>query len=151
MWFYVPWLGFWKLISGTNEEPVTPTLLQQLLGLLQQAQQQQRPVTYRQLIEQLDLPAPKIQSLAHLLEQLAVHDARQGWPMRSVLVISQTSLKLPRQGFFDFLVEQKILAEMNETQQQGWHSQELARVYAFSYPGERLCFGGNGELNSVTG
>lgn len=140
------------MISGTNEEPVTLILLQQLLGLLQQAQQQQRPVTYRQLIEQLDLPAPKIQSLAHLLEQLAVHDARQGWPMRSVLAISQTSLKLPRQGFFDFLFEQKILAQqMNETQQQGWHSHELARVYAFSYPGERLCFGGNGELNSVTG
>lgn len=139
------------LISGTNEEQVTQSVLQHLLRLLQQAQQQQRPVTYRQLLEQLDLPAPKMQSLARVLEQLAVHDAQQGWPMRSVLVISQTSLKLPRQGFFDFLIEQKILAQMNEAQQQSWYQHELARVYAFSYPGEKLCFGGNGEPSSVTG
>lgn len=109
---------------------VTPKLQQ----LLHQAQQQRQTLTYRQLAEQLNLPAPKIQSLARMLEQLVVYDVQQGWPLRSAIVVSQTSLGLPRQGFFDFLFEQKILPDKSPAQQQSWHAHELQRVYAFNYP-----------------
>ena len=56
-----------------------------LLGALEDTRRQRHLVTYRALIERLDLPAPAMQTLALALEHLAALDARAQRPLRSAL------------------------------------------------------------------
>lgn len=108
-----------------------------LLEQLEQARQRGELLTYRQLMEVLALPTPRMQSLARLLEQLAEQDARQGWPLRSALVVSQTDSNLPRPGFFQHLAEAGIMPEPADlAAAELWHAQEVRRVFEFSYQGE---------------
>lgn len=72
---------------------------QGLLGELEAARQQRHLVTYRALIERLQLPTPAMQTLVAALEHLAALDARAEQPLRSALVISQGASRLPRPGF----------------------------------------------------
>lgn len=110
--------------------------LQLLLEQLDVARQQRHTLTYRQLLDVLPLPAPGMQHLARLLEQLGEHDARQGWPLRSALVVSQAGSNLPRSGFFQHLAEAGIIGMPgDETAARHWHEQELLRVFTFSYQG----------------
>lgn len=60
-----------------------------LLGELDLARRQRHLLTYRALIERLQLPSPAMQTLTAALEYLAVLDARAEQPLRSSLVISQ--------------------------------------------------------------
>ena len=67
---------------------------QGLLGELEAARQQRHLVTYRALIERLQLPTPAMQTLVAALEHLAALDARAEQPLRSALVISQGASQL---------------------------------------------------------
>ncbi len=72
-----------------------------LLGELDQARRQRHLLTYRALLERLQLPSPAMQTLTAALEHLAALDARAEQPLRSSLVISQGASRLPRTGFFE--------------------------------------------------
>ncbi len=74
-----------------------------LLGELDLARRQRHLLTYRALIERLQLPSPAMQTLTAALEYLAVLDARAEQPLRSSLVISQGASRLPRTGFLSAL------------------------------------------------
>jgi len=73
---------------------------QGLLSELDLARRQRHLLTYRALLERLQLPSPAMQTLTAALEYLAVLDARAEQPLRSSLVISQGASRLPRTGFF---------------------------------------------------
>ncbi|HHX34251.1 MAG TPA: hypothetical protein GX719_03165 [Gammaproteobacteria bacterium] len=106
-----------------------------LLKLLRVTQQQGQVITYRQVIEQLLLPAPSVRRLALALEQLALADHARGWPLRSALVVSQARPAHPQLGFIQ-CVEQLGLFQgvIEESSVAAWLDAELARVYSFSYP-----------------
>lgn len=106
-----------------------------LLALLAQTQQQRGVLTYRQVIEQLQLPAPSVRRLARALEQLAAVDHAQHRPLRSALVVSQAKPAHPQLGFMQWVQQlgrfQGVIDEPNVA---AWLEAELAQVYAFSYP-----------------
>ena len=60
-----------------------------LLLEIEDARRQRHLLTYRALIERLQLPTPAMTTLTAALEHLASLDARSGRPLRSSLVISQ--------------------------------------------------------------
>lgn len=106
-----------------------------LLELLAAAQQQRRVVTYRQVIEQLELPAPSVRRLALALEQLAQTDHKQAWPLRSALVVSQARPAHPQLGFIQCVQKLgRFQGEIDEPSVAAWLAAELERVYLFSYP-----------------
>jgi len=106
---------------------------QGLLDELESARQQRQVVTYRALIERLQLPSPAMQVLAAALEMLAAQDARDGLPLRSALVVSQGATRLPREGFF--ICAQRLGRFCAETGSPvAWHSAEVARVFESEYP-----------------
>lgn len=114
--------------------PLNNPLAQQmseLLVVLTQAAQQERTLTYRQLITELALPVPAMQRLTYLLEQLTQRDWLQQQPLRSALVVSQRPPYLPKQGWFSFL--QQLDAELtfvDSVEQAAWHQTQLQQVYA---------------------
>lgn len=101
-----------------------------LLERLALAQQARELLTYRQLIDALQLATPSMRRLTHALESLAAWDAQQERPLRSVLVVSQRAPALPRQGFFEYLKHNGLLGEHVDTAL--WHAQECERVYQFN-------------------
>lgn len=106
-----------------------------LLKLLAATQRQHGVITYRQIIEQLQLPAPSVRRLASALEELACADHAQGWPLRSALVVSQAQPAHPQLGFIQCAQELgRFQAMIDEDNVAAWHSAELAQVYLFSYP-----------------
>lgn len=106
-----------------------------LLQLLVAAQQQRSVITYRQVIEQLDLPVPSVRRLALALEQLADADHKQGWPLRSALVVSQARPAHPQQGFIQCVQRLgRFQGVIDEPSVAAWLAAELAQVYLFSYP-----------------
>ncbi|MCK9533197.1 MAG: hypothetical protein M0Q98_00715 [Pseudomonas sp.] len=106
-----------------------------LLKLLKATQHQRGVITYRQVIEQLQLPAPSVRRLAMALEQLAAADHAQGWPLRSALVVSQARPAHPQLGFIQCVQQLgRFQALMDEANIAAWLNAELAQVYLFSYP-----------------
>ena len=106
-----------------------------LFKLLAEAQQQRTVVTYRQAIEQLQLPAPSVRRLALALEQLACTDHTQGWPLRSALVVSQARPAHPQLGFIQCMQQLgRFQGVIDEASVAAWLEAELAQVYQFSYP-----------------
>lgn len=108
---------------------------QALLDELNDARRQRHLVTYRALIERLQLPPPAMQVLAAALEHLAALDARAERPLRSALVISQSASRLPRTGFFE-CVERlgRFSGPPDGIAAASWHASEVARVFEFDYP-----------------
>ena len=78
---------------------------QALLLELDDARRKRHLLTYRALVERLELPTPGMQTLTAALEYLAGLDARAERPLRSALVISQGASRLPRTGFFDYVAQ----------------------------------------------
>lgn len=118
-------------------EPLALTAEQRrgLLSLLRQTQQQGSVLTYRQVIEQLQLPAPSVRRLAMALEQLAAADHAQGWPLRSALVVSQAKPAHPQLGFMQCMQQLGCFqGEIEEEQVAVWLTAELTQVYVFNYP-----------------
>jgi hypothetical protein len=110
---------------------------QALLAELQSAQHQHHVLTYRALIERLQLPTPAMQVLAAALEHLAALDARAGRPLRSALVVSQSASRLPRTGFFECAERLgRFSGPADGIAAASWHASEIARVFAFDYPDE---------------
>ena len=106
-----------------------------LLAELDLARRQRHLVTYRALLERLQLPAPAMQTLTAALEHLAALDARTEQPLRSALVISQGASRLPRTGFFE-CVERlgRFSGPSDGIAAASWHASEVARVFEFEYP-----------------
>ncbi len=114
---------------------LTAEQLSGLLKLLNETQQQRAVITYRQVIEQLQLPAPSVRRLALALEQLARADHAQGWPLRSALVVSQARPAHPQLGFMQCVQQLgRFQGVVDETAVAAWLSAELVQVYLFSYP-----------------
>jgi hypothetical protein len=110
---------------------------QALLLEIAGAQRQQHLLTYRALIERLQLPTPAMQTLAAALEHLASLDARAERPLRSALVISQGASRLPRTGFFECVSQlERFNGPADGVAAAAWHAAEVARVFEFSYPEE---------------
>jgi hypothetical protein len=108
---------------------------QALLGQLEEAQRQRHLLTYRALIERLELPSPAMQTLAAALEYLATLDARAERPLRSALVVSQGASRLPRTGFFDCVTRLgRFVGASDGIAAASWHAAEVARVFEFTYP-----------------
>lgn len=106
-----------------------------LLKLLAATQQQRSVITYRQVIEQLQLAVPSVRRLALALEQLAEADHVQGWPLRSALVVSQAQPAHPQLGFIECIQKLgRFQGVIDESTVAAWLCKELAQVYQFSYP-----------------
>ena len=106
-----------------------------LLQLLAVIQQQRSVITYRQVIEQLQLQAPSVRRLAMALEQLACADHAQGWPLRSALVVSQARPAHPQLGFIQCIQQLgRFQGVVDEPSVAFWLDAELAQVYSFNYP-----------------
>ena len=106
---------------------------QQLLAELEQACQQPHVVTYRALIERLQLPVPAMQTLALALEYLAALDAKAQRPLRSALVVSQSASRLPRPGFFECAKALGCHNANGQNADAAWHAAEVTRVFDFDY------------------
>jgi hypothetical protein len=110
---------------------------QALLSELDDARRQRHLVTYRALVERLELPTPAMQTLSAALEHLAALDARADRPLRSALVISQGASRLPRTGFFDCAIRLgRFSGASDGVAAASWHAAEVVRVFEFSYPEE---------------
>lgn len=106
-----------------------------LLNELSEARRQRHLVTYRALVERLQLPVPAMQTLTAALEHLAALDARAGRPLRSALVISQGASRLPRTGFFECAARLgRFSGPTDGAAAASWHAGEVARVFEFDYP-----------------
>ncbi|MBC3419346.1 hypothetical protein [Pseudomonas sp. RW3S2] len=110
---------------------------QRLLDELDLARRQRYLLTYRALLERLELPTPAMQTLTAALEYLAMIDARAEQPLRSSLVISQGASRLPRTGFFE-CVERlgRFSGPVDGMEAASWHASEVVRVFEFAYPEE---------------
>lgn len=110
---------------------------QSLLNELDDARRQRHLLTYRALVERLQLPSPAMQTLTAALEHLAALDARAERPLRSSLVISQGASRLPRTGFFEFVVRLgRFSGPPDGMAAASWHAAEVVRVFEFDYPEE---------------
>lgn len=107
---------------------------QALLDELDEARRQRHLLTYRSLIERLQLPTPAMITLTAALEHLAMLDARAGQPLRSALVISQGASRLPRPGFFEHVGRLgRFQGAPDGTAAAAWHAAEVARVFSFDF------------------
>ena len=108
---------------------------QALLLELDDARRKRHLLTYRALVERLELPTPAMQTLTAALEYLAGLDARADRPLRSALVISQGASRLPRTGFFDCVGQLgRFSGPSDGIAAASWHAAEVARVFEFTYP-----------------
>ncbi|WP_026146511.1 hypothetical protein [Zestomonas thermotolerans] len=106
-----------------------------LLHELAEARRQRHLLTYRALIERLELPTPAMQTLTAALEHLAALDARADRPLRSALVISQGASRLPRTGFFESVERLgRFSGPSDGVAAASWHAAEVARVFEYDYP-----------------
>jgi hypothetical protein len=105
-----------------------------LLNELDLARRQRHLVTYRALLERLQLPTPAMQTLTAALEHLAALDARAEQPLRSSLVISQGASRLPRTGFFECAERLgRFTGPSDGVAAASWHAAEIVRVFEFDY------------------
>ncbi|TWI55640.1 hypothetical protein IQ22_01569 [Pseudomonas duriflava] len=101
-----------------------------LLAELDEARRQRHLVTYRSLIERLQLPTPAMATLTAALEHLAMLDARDGRPLRSALVVSQGASRLPRPGFFECAQRVgRFNGPSDGPAAAAWHASEVTRVF----------------------
>lgn len=108
-----------------------------LLGELDMARRQRHLLTYRALLERLQLPIPAMQTLTAALEHLAAIDARAEQPLRSSLVISQGASRLPRTGFFECAERLgRFTGPVDGMEAASWHASEVARVFEHPYSEE---------------
>lgn len=119
----------------SNDLELTAEQQRALLKLLAVTQRQRSVITYRQVIEQLQLPAPSVRRLAVALEKLAAADHQRGWPLRSALVVSQADPAHPQLGFMQHLQSLgRYSGVIDEPEVAAWLAAELSQVYVFNYP-----------------
>ena len=104
---------------------------QALLDELAEARRQRHLVTYRALLERLQLPTPAMQTLTAALEHLAALDARSERPLRAPWSAS----RLPRTGFECAAARLgRFSGPADGFAAASWHAGEVARVFEFDYP-----------------
>ena len=109
-----------------------------LLDELESARRSRSLLTYRSVIERVGLPQPAMLTLTTALEYLAALDRREGRPLRSALVVSQGSSRLPREGFFDCVLRLGALEGAPQSADAvSWHTAEVTRVFEYQYPDHR--------------
>ena len=122
-------------LEAKGEQAAALQHWQALLAELAEARRQRHLVTYRALVERLQLPTPAMQTLTAALEHLAALDARSERPLRSALVISQGASRLPRTGFFECAARLgRFSGPADGFAAASWHAGEVARVFEFDYP-----------------
>ncbi len=127
-------MGAGSLKDASLPIRISGTHWQALLNELAEAHRQHHLVTYRALIERLQLPVPAMQTLAAALEHLAALDAAADRPLRSALVISQGASRLPQTGFFECATRLKrFTGPADGAAAASWHAGEVARVFEFDY------------------
>src|SRR5471032_3056950 len=105
-----------------------------LLAELDHARRQRHLLTYRALLERLQLPSPAMQTLTAALEHLAAMDARAEQPSRSSLVISHGASRLPRTGFFECVERlRRFSGPSDGVAAASWHASEVVRVFEYDY------------------
>ena len=105
-----------------------------LLEALEEARCQRHLLTYRSLIERLQLPAPAMVTLTAALEYLAALDVRAEQPLRSALVISQGASRLPRPGFFECAGRLgRFHGDPDGVAAAAWHAAEVVRVFEHDF------------------
>ena len=108
-----------------------------LLAELDQARRQRHLLTYRALLERLQLPSPAMLTLTSALEHLAAMDVKADQPLRSSLVISQGASRLPRTGFFECVGRLgRFSGPPDGVAAASWHASEVVRVFEHSYEHE---------------
>ena len=108
-----------------------------LLAELDQARRQRHLVTYRALLERLQLPSPAMLTLTAALEHLAALDTKAEQPMRSSLVISQGASRLPRTGFVECAERLgRFSGPPDGIAAASWHAAEVVRVFEHVYEHE---------------
>lgn len=128
-------MGAASVKDGAPSVRISRQHWQALLDELADARRQHHLVTYRALVERLQLPVPAIQTLTAALEYLAALDARAERPLRSALVISQGASRLPKTGFFECATRLgRFSGPADGTAAASWHAGEVARVFEFDYP-----------------
>lgn len=117
---------------------ISRTHWQALLAELEEARCQRHLVTYRSLIERLQLPTPAMATLTAALEHLIALDAREGVPLRSALVVSQGASRLPRPGFFECAQQVgRFNGEVDGIEAAAWHASEVTRVFEYNFSSDR--------------
>lgn len=128
-------MGAGSLSDSASSLRISRLHWQALLDELNNARRQRHLVTYRALVERLQLPSPAMQTLTAALEHLAALDARADRPLRSALVISQGASRLPRIGFFECATRLgRFSGPADGAAAASWHAGEVARVFEFDYP-----------------
>nr|WP_181295155.1 hypothetical protein [Pseudomonas sp. Q2-TVG4-2] len=128
-------MGAGSLKDAASSIRISRPHWQALLAELTEARRQRHLVTYRALVERLQLPPPAMQTLTAALEHLAALDARAERPLRSALVISQGASRLPRTGFFECATRLgRFSGPADGAAAASWHAGEVARVFEFDYP-----------------
>ena len=128
-------MGTGRLNEASASMRISRMHWQALLDELGAAKRQRHLVTYRALIERLELPVPAMQTLAAALEHLAALDARADRPLRSALVISQGASRLPKTGFFECVARLgRFCGPVDGPAAASWHAGEVARVFEYDYP-----------------
>lgn len=108
---------------------------QRLLEEIDDARRKRHLLTYRALIERLQLPTPAMLVLTAALEHLAAQDAQADYPLRSALVVSQGASRLPRPGFFECAERLgRFSGPSDGVAAASWHAAEIVRVFEYDYP-----------------
>ncbi|MFG3452706.1 hypothetical protein [Pseudomonas knackmussii] len=128
-------MGAGSLNASAASVRISRSHWQALLDELTEARRQRHLITYRALVERLQLPVPAMQTLTAALEHLAALDARAARPLRSALVISQGASRLPRTGFFECAARLgRFSGSVDGAAAASWHAGEVARVFEYDYP-----------------
>jgi hypothetical protein len=115
--------------------PISRQHWDMLLNELEQARCHLHMLTYRTLLERLQLPSPAMQKLVAALEHLAVLDDKADHPLRSALVVSQSAIRMPRPGFFECLeCLGRFSGPPDSVAYASWHASEVVRVFEYKYP-----------------
>ncbi len=108
-----------------------------LLLEIEDARRQRHLLTYRALIERLQLPTPAMTTLTAALEHLASLDARSGRPLRSFAGHQPGRKPLATHRFLRVRGAPRAFSGPPDgPAAAGWHAAEVVRVFEFEYPDE---------------
>ena len=113
--------------SDNNHTQDIACQLNRLVGYLESCRQQNKLVTYIEVADAVDMPAPRrIHKVTLLLEALMEYDCINSLPQRAALVVSRNRSRLPANGFFLKAQALGLIQENNEIE---FHQQCLRDLF----------------------